>query len=116
MAIREAFKKNPKFFLTNVKIGAGGGVGGLEWVLKKTIVSKSFPELEPTKLKILGFGIFFLLEQLPWAQKRLEFKNSCAHHEANNETIMQSTENFQKISFGHLKKSCDESSLFSLVG
>ena len=41
-----------------------------------------------------------LFKQLPQAQIRLKFKNFCAHHEANNETIVLSTENVQKSHLG----------------
>ena len=41
-----------------------------------------------------------LFEQLPQEQIRLELKNFCAYQEANNETLVLSTENVQKSHLG----------------
>ena len=41
-----------------------------------------------------------LFERPPRAQKRLKFKNFCAHHQANDQTSVLSTERVQKSHLG----------------
>ncbi len=41
-----------------------------------------------------------LFERPPWAQKRSKFKNFGAHHQANDQTSMMSTEKVQKSYLG----------------
>ena len=41
-----------------------------------------------------------LFEQKPWVQIQLKLKNFCAHHKANDKTVVLSTENVQKSHLG----------------